>query len=58
MSYACVFVPSSSRSYCHPTQPKCMKKDLKNKLLLVFLAFVRIFLYLCKKIGNYIHVDI
>ena len=36
-----------SRSYCHSTQPKHTKNEPKSKLLLVFLAFVRIFLYLC-----------
>ena len=35
------------RSYCHPTQPKYTKNEPKSKLLLVFLAFVHIFLYLC-----------
>ena len=35
------------RSYCHSTQPKYTKNEPKSKLLLVFLAFVRIFLYLC-----------
>ena len=39
--------PTFPRSYCHSTQPKYTKNEPKSKLLLVFLAFVRIFLYLC-----------